>query len=128
MDKEQRFADTMALLRERFLIRTQDQYMRIQDLYNTVLAGNGSASVAEELIHICHSLHGAAGVFGFAEVGEAAGRVEWRLRLQLRELGQLHTDTPLDAAVEQLLVLLTVDPLASIPAREKRRESPPSTH
>ena len=67
----------LAALRQKFVARSREQAARITEL--RALLKTKAAMTPEalgELKRLCHSLHGAAGTFGFEAVSDAAATAE----------------------------------------------------
>ncbi len=75
------FQERMAVLRRRFVERTRQDGAIVRGLRDRMAAGETLVGDRlKEMQRTVHGLSGAAGVFGFDSISEAAHRVEWRLR------------------------------------------------
>ena len=69
--------DRLQTLRLKFVARAREQGARAAELRGELAArGLLAAEPLRELNRLCHSLHGAAGTFGFAAIGDAADEAE----------------------------------------------------
>ncbi len=105
-DPAQRFAEVYATLRERFVRRTQQQRIQLETA-QARLRDEVTDETLKELEHVCHTLHGSAGTFGFPEVGVISGQAESAVRKAIRalEAGELVTEahqTEIDDAIRRL--------------------------
>jgi len=66
--------DPFAPLRQRFLVRCADQLAELKAIARQ--GGPLPSGPGDPLIRIAHSLAGAAGTFGFAEIGARASALE----------------------------------------------------
>lgn len=100
--------DRLAALRARFVARAIEQRAGIAALRDQLAAKTAPAEAFVELRHLCHSLHGAAGTFGFGEISQAADRAETICDEIVARLadGKLEPSAELDAALENLAGLL----------------------
>ena len=87
--------DPFAPLRQRFLIRCAGQL----DELRTIASQGGPFPDSDSLIKIAHSLAGAAGTFGFAEISARASALE-TLFVEQADGGAVRA--ALDALIEEI--------------------------
>jgi len=69
--------DRLQALRLKFVARAREQAVRAAELRGELAArGMLAAEPLRELNRLCHSLHGAAGTFGFVAISDAADEAE----------------------------------------------------
>jgi CheY-like chemotaxis protein len=71
-------------LAAQFLRRTQDDLNRLNELVNRAV--NGDRSVLEESAWICHAIRGAAAMFGYPQLSQAAAAMQQSVQDVLRNL------------------------------------------
>ncbi|GEM_PF-3648210 len=111
MSAPRAYTDVMQELRSRFIQRTIQQREQLKTL---AAAGIAPANLPE-ILHICHNLHGTAGVFDLAEIGDIAHQAE--------DLGKIlgQTQPPaLDPRWKELAVVIDnlCDLIAALPPRD----------
>src|SRR5579871_3490961 len=72
-------------MRRRFVARARDQAVRISELSAQLAGGAAGEDLFRELRQLSHSLHGAAGTFGFGEISDKAGAAEEALDAALKD-------------------------------------------
>ena len=94
--------DPFAPLRQRFLTRCADQLAELK----AIARGRDSQPLRsnDPLIRIAHSLAGAAGTFGFADIGTRASTLE---TLLVEQTDEGAVSTALDALVAEIERTLT---------------------
>lgn len=103
------FADRLAALKLRFLDRSAQDAVAIRSLRDRLRHGEPlEGEVLRQLTHTAHGLSGAAGIFGFEAVSDAAHRVE----TVLRGFAERPTDIdgPLDVLEGELAALAVAHP------------------
>ena len=105
-ESSKRFAEVYATLRDRFVRRTHEQRIQLETA-QARLADEVTEETLKELEHVCHTLHGSAGTFGFPEVGVISGQAEGSVRKAIRalEAGEPVTDahqSEIDGAINRL--------------------------
>lgn len=83
--EEDRIADIVAELRARFVARAGEQRAQLAALYAEILGARDPWAAIAKIEHLCHTLHGTAGTFGYSEIGAAAGAVESLCRAMAEE-------------------------------------------
>lgn len=68
--------DRLAAMRQKFVARAREQGARIAELRPLITPSPDGNEPLQELMRLCHSLHGAAGSFGHGEISVAAGAAE----------------------------------------------------
>jgi HPt (histidine-containing phosphotransfer) domain-containing protein len=87
-------------LAAQFLQRTQEDLNRLNELVNRAV--NGDWTILEESARICHAIRGAAAMFGYPQLTQAAAAMQHSVQDALRSLNS----TP---SMDRLAALLLVD-------------------
>jgi len=98
--------DPMEELRAAFVQRVERDAASLSDVRSALTSGSRGKDTLERLKHIAHALAGAGGIYGFAELSEAAAQLE---DAALAELDLPGTEAATDLALEALLVLCALD-------------------
>ncbi|MER9133551.1 Hpt domain-containing protein [Mesorhizobium sp. M0768] len=89
--------DPFALWRQRFLARCDDQLAELKTIARE--GGPLPGGPADSLVRIAHSLAGAAGTFGFAEISARASALE---TLLIEKGNEAAAEAALDALVAEI--------------------------
>jgi CheY-like chemotaxis protein len=94
--------DPMDDLRAEFLLRVKKDAATLSEQRLALRGGNRMKGTLDRVKHIAHSLAGAGGIFGFAEISEAAANLEDAVIAELADPGSCaETDLALDALLFQ---------------------------
>jgi len=102
MDSPDKFAQVFATLCAKYVERARSQRERLAALRGEVAGSKTTSEVTAELLWICHSLHGASGTFGYADVGDAAAEAERLVKRVQQPDAPEEIWRELDAALGQL--------------------------
>jgi two-component system OmpR family response regulator len=97
--------DPMDDLRAGFLLRVKKDAATLSELRPVLRDGNRMKGTLDRIKHIAHSLSGAGGIYGFAEISDAAANLEDAVIAELADPASCaETDLALDALLFQATI------------------------
>jgi CheY-like chemotaxis protein len=97
--------DPMDDLRAGFLLRVKKDAATLSELHLVLKGGDRMKGTLERIKHIAHSLSGAGGIYGFAEISDAAANLEDAVIAELADPASCaETDLALDALLFQATI------------------------
>ncbi|WP_299877529.1 Hpt domain-containing protein [uncultured Sulfitobacter sp.] len=95
------FEAGIARIRDRFIAQLPERVSELDGLLDDLYENEDFKEPVTGIRNIAHKLHGQAGCFGFAELGQIAAKLEEQADLVIEAQGPLDTEN-----VEAYLVLL----------------------